>query len=63
MRFYPEGDIGFRNDRSASIDLPFFDGGWWSIQASFDYDGGMEAYLYGANRIGEEIAEIINSKA
>jgi len=55
MRFYPEGDIGFRNDRSASIDLPFFDGGWWSIQASFDYDGGMEAYLYGANRIGEEI--------
>ena len=55
MRFYPEGQVGFNNDRSASIDLPFFDGGWWSIQASFDYDGGNDAYLYGANRIGEEV--------
>ena len=47
--------IGYNNDRSASIDLPFFDGGWWSIQASFDYDGGNDAYIYGANRIGEEV--------
>ncbi len=57
MRFYPEGQVGYNNDRSASIDLPFFDGGWWSIQASYDYDNlsNNDAYIYGANRIGEEI--------
>ncbi len=57
LRFYPEGAIGHTQGKFAQIDLPFFDGGWWAIQASFDYDapGDKVAYLYGANRIGEEI--------
>ena len=57
LRFYPEGAIGHTQGKFAQIDLPFFDKGWWSIQASFDYDasGDKIAYLYGANRIGEEI--------
>jgi len=57
LRFYPEGAVGHTNGKFAQIDLPFFDKGWWSIQASFDYDaaGDKIAYLYGANRIGEEI--------
>ena len=57
LRFYPEGAIGHTQGKFAQIDLPFFDKGWWSVQASFDYDasGDKIAYLYGANRIGEEI--------
>ena len=57
LRFYPEGSVGHGNGKFAQIDLPFFDKGWWAVQASFDYDsiGDKKAYLYGANRIGEEI--------
>ena len=58
LKFYPEGQVGFNNNRFAQIDLPFFDGGWWSIQASFDYNSAAankDAYIYGANRIGEEV--------
>jgi hypothetical protein len=56
LRFYPEGTVGYNNDRSASISLPFFDGGWWSVQASFDYDViHYQHTLYSANRIGEEV--------
>jgi len=55
LKFYPEGSVGFDAGRFAQIDLPFFDGDWWSVQASFDYDNSLDAYLYGANRIGEEI--------
>lgn len=55
LKFYPEGQIGFDAGRFAQIDLPFFDGDWWSVQASFDYDNSLDAYLYGANRIGEEV--------
>ena len=49
--------LGTLKENLSQIDLPFFDKGWWSIQASFDYDasGDKIAYLYGANRIGEEI--------
>ena len=57
LRFYPEGSVGHNKEKFAQIDLPFFDGGWWSIQASFDYDDAVtkKAYIYGANRIGEGV--------
>ena len=55
LKFYPEGSIGLAAGRSASVTLPFFNGDWWSVQASFDYDNSLSASLYAANRIGEEI--------
>ena len=57
LKFYPDGVVG--SNLTASIDLPFFDGGWWSVQATVDYNtnsGDPElAYLYAANRIDNKI--------
>ena len=53
LTFYPDGNNGL--DKTASIDLPFFDGGWWSVMATVDYAGNDKAYLYAANRIGDQI--------
>ena len=55
LAFYPEGQVGYTAGRSASVNLPFFDQGWWSVQATYDYDDTMTASLCVANRIGEEI--------
>jgi len=55
LAFYPEGQVGYAAGRSASVSLPFFDQGWWSVQATYDYDNTTTASLYVANRIGEEI--------
>ena len=55
LAFYPEGQVGYAAGRSASVYLPFFDQGWWSVQATYDYDNTTTASLYVANRIGEEI--------
>ena len=55
LAFYPEGQVGYAAGRSASVNLPFFDQGWWSVQATYDYDGTTTASLHVANRIGEEI--------
>ena len=33
-------------DKTASIDLPFFDGGWWSVMATVDYSGNDKAYIF-----------------
>ena len=55
LAFYPEGQVGYAAGRSASVNLPFFDKGWWSVQATYDYDDTTTASLYVANRIGEEI--------
>ena len=53
LTFFPEGS----NDvnKTASVTAPFFDGGWWSVQATVDYDGNQTASLYVANRIGDKI--------
>ena len=53
LTFYPDGNNGL--DKTASIDLPFFDGGWWSVMTTIDYAGSDEAYIYAANRIGDKI--------
>ena len=53
LTFYPDGGNGL--DKTASIDLPFFDGGWWSVMATVDYSGNDKAYIYAANRIGDKI--------
>ena len=53
LRFYPDGN----NDTSvtASVDAPFFDGGWWSVMATIDYDALNTGSLFAANRIGNNI--------
>ena len=54
LTFYPDGNNGIT--KTASIDLPFFDGGWWSVMATVDYTNQtIPAYLYSANRIGDKI--------
>ena len=53
LTFFPDGLNGL--DKTASIDLPFFDGGWWSVMATVDYSGNDKAYIYAANRIGDKI--------
>jgi len=53
LTFFPDGGNGL--DKTASIDLPFFDGGWWSVMATVDYSGNDKAYIYAANRIGDKI--------
>jgi len=53
LRFYPDGDNS--SDVTASITLPFFDGGWWSAMATIDYDALNTGSLFAANRIGEKI--------
>tara|TARA_B100000780_G_scaffold156819_1_gene109703 strand:- start:4902 stop:10616 length:5715 start_codon:yes stop_codon:yes gene_type:complete len=54
LTFYPDGNNGLT--KTASIDLPFFDGGWWSVMATIDYTSNkIPAYLYSANRIGDKI--------
>ena len=53
LRYYPDGT----NDTSvsASITLPFFDGGWWSVMATIDYDALNTGSLFAANRIEDKI--------
>jgi len=53
LKFYPDGLQGVSN--TASISLPFFDGGWWSVMANVDYNTTETASLYAANRIGDKI--------
>jgi hypothetical protein len=57
LKFWPDGLLAGSN--TASIDLPFFDGGWWSVQATVDYNPvspeGEKAVLYAANRINDQI--------
>jgi len=57
LTLYPDGITNAQN--TASIDLPFFDGGWWSVQATVDYDSKVgnseDAFLYAANRIDNKI--------
>lgn len=53
LTFYPDG--GTELNKTASLTLPFFDGGWWSVQATVNYDNTDNAFLYAANRIGEKI--------
>ena len=53
LRYYPDGT----NDTSvtASVTLPFFDGGWWSVMATIDYDALNTGSLFAANRIEDKI--------
>ena len=57
LTLYPDG-LNELN-KTASLSLPFFDGGWWSIMAAVDHDADDPlsdlATLYAANRIGNEI--------
>ena len=57
LKFWPDGLLAGNN--TASIDLPFFDGGWWSVQATVNYNPtspeGEKAVLYAANRIDNQI--------
>ena len=57
LKFWPDGLLA--GDNTASIDLPFFDGGWWSVQATVDYNPvspeDEKAVLYAANRIDDQI--------
>ena len=57
LKFWPDGLLAGNN--TASIDLPFFDGGWWSVQATVDYNpttpAPEKAVLYAANRIDNQI--------
>ena len=57
LTFYPDGALSGNN--TASIELPFFDGGWWSVQATVAFDPNnadeTKAYLYSANRIDNKI--------
>jgi len=53
LRFYPDGNNS--SDVTASITLPFFDGGWWSAMATIDYDQLNTGSLFAANRIGDQI--------
>ena len=53
LKLYPDGTVD--TSVTASISLPFFDGGWWSVMATIDYDNENSGSLYAANRIGENI--------
>ena len=53
LTFWPDG-INNTND-TASVTLPFFDGGWWSAMITVDYNNSEEAILYAANRIDDKI--------
>ena len=53
LTLFPDGETAI--NKTASLTLPFFDGGWWSVQATVDYDNSEDAFLYAANRIGEKI--------
>ena len=57
LTLYPDG--GTEINRTASLSLPFFDGGWWSVMAVVNHDADDPAddlaTLYSANRIGSEI--------
>lgn len=53
LKFYPDGNNN--TSTTASIDAPYFDGGWWSVMATIDYDALNTGSLFVANRIGEKI--------
>ena len=53
LRFYPDGNNN--SNATASVTLPFFDGGWWSAMATIDYDQLNTGSLFAANRIGDQI--------
>ena len=53
LKFFPDG---LNNTAAtASVSLPFFDGGWWSVMAVVDFDFSDSSSLYAANRIGNQI--------
>ena len=53
LTFWPDGDRDTTN--TASISLPFFDGGWWSAMVTVDYNVSDTAKLFAANRIDDKI--------
>ena len=53
LRFFPDGQSNLNS--TASISLPFFDNGWWSVMATIDYDQTNTGTLFAANRINENI--------
>ena len=53
LRFYPDGNNS--SNVTASVTLPFFDGGWWSAMATIDYDNLNTGSLFVANRIDDKI--------
>ena len=57
LTLYPDGGTNLIS--TASLYLPFFDGGWWSVMAVVDHDGDEPAAdlatLYAANRIDNAI--------
>jgi hypothetical protein len=53
LKFFPDGSSN--TSTTASVSLPFFDGGWWSVMAVVDYVTTTSASLYAANRIGNQI--------
>ena len=59
VKFLPEGDtIGAP---SSSVDLPIFNGDWWSVMTTVDFTSTNTASLYVANRIGNEVGFIASS--
>jgi len=53
LTFWPDG---FSNTTAtASVSLPLFDGGWWSVMTTVDYGVSDKANLFVANRIDDKI--------
>ena len=60
LTFYPLGSTDVEN--TASVSLPFFDEGWWSIQVNADENGvSPNITLYAANIINGEIGFFTSS--
>ena len=60
LTFYPLGSTDVEN--TASVSLPFFDEGWWSIQVNADENGvSPNITLYAANIINGEIGFFASS--
>ena len=60
LTFYPLGSTDVEN--TASVSLPFFDEGWWSIQVNADENGvSPNITLYAANVINGEIGFFASS--
>ena len=53
LKFWADGNTNLNS--TCSIDLPYFDGGWWSVMATIDYDALNTGSLFVANKIGEKI--------
>ena len=54
VKFYPRGNIA--NAPSASVYLPVFDGGWWSVMTTLDYDESTDnVSLFVGNKTNNQI--------